>query len=78
MNIYIILVAFILLIICVNMNTNTILREYFDGSRNVGEGTISYHKRMITKYLHRPTKHKLREKYNSILNKFKSFKRNYL
>lgn len=76
MNIYIILVAFILLIICVNINTN--MREYFDGSRNVGEGTISYHKRMITKYLHRPTKHKLREKYNSILNKFKSFKRNYL
>lgn len=47
-------------------------------NRNVSEGTLSYHKRLFTKYIHRPTKLTIRNITNNIKNQLLSFKRKYL
>lgn len=47
-------------------------------NRNISEGTLSYHKRLFTKYIHRPSKLKIRNITNNIKNHLLSFKRKYL
>ena len=53
-------------------------KEGFNSRRNLGEGTLSYHKRMFVKHVHRPLKFKARDMHKKIKAKFTKFKRNYL
>ena len=54
--------------------------EHFSGkdTKGVNEGTLSYHRRLFTKYIHRPTKLQWRDAKKKFINGFARFKRHYL
>ena len=44
-------------------------------NRNLREGFLSYHKRLFTKYIHRPLKFRARKIHKKIKSKFDDIKR---
>ena len=67
-------IALLLIIIFLICN----FKEGFKSKRNLDEGTLSYHKRMVVKHVHRPLKLKARDMFKKLKAKLIKFKRNYL
>lgn len=56
------------------------INEHFSGNdkKGVNEGTLSYHRRLFTKYIHRPANLRWRDAKKTLSNNFARFKRHYL
>lgn len=68
----------IILILCFVYVLVFDIKEGFGSNRNLGEGTLSFHKRMFVKHIHRPMKFKSRQIYKNLMDKYRQFKRSYL
>ena len=46
--------------------------------RGISEGTLTYHKRMFIKYIHRPIKHTIYRAHNNVKKQYNNIKRKYI
>ena len=53
-------------------------KEGFNSKRNMGEGKLSYYKRMFVKHVERPVKLKAKDIRKKTTEEFTKFKRSYL